>query len=271
MAKRALCIGINDYPGVENDLSGCVNDAMDWRKTLMARGFEVTLLLNADATKAGIVQAMHQLIEPAKKGDSLVITFSGHGTFVPDESGDEPDGQDEGFCPYDINDEQILLDDEVHELFSMRAKGVKIVMLSDCCHSGSIVRWAGPDPEATASPKARFLPPSAWLPKNKLPTSGSGEVVRQVPRSSKPKSLQTSGDLLISGCRDTEFSYDTQFGGRDNGAFTYYALKTLATLPAGTSYAAWFQAIRKRLPSQNYPQSPQLLGAKSSQGWAALG
>ena len=31
MAKRALCIGINDYPGTGSDLAGCVNDAHDWR------------------------------------------------------------------------------------------------------------------------------------------------------------------------------------------------------------------------------------------------
>ena len=30
MSKKALCIGINDYPGTQNDLSGCVNDANDW-------------------------------------------------------------------------------------------------------------------------------------------------------------------------------------------------------------------------------------------------
>jgi hypothetical protein len=26
MSKKALCIGINDYPDVGSDLSGCVND-----------------------------------------------------------------------------------------------------------------------------------------------------------------------------------------------------------------------------------------------------
>jgi hypothetical protein len=34
MAKTALCIGINDYPGTANDLSGCINDAQDWANTL---------------------------------------------------------------------------------------------------------------------------------------------------------------------------------------------------------------------------------------------
>ena len=31
MANRALCVGINDYPGTNMDLAGCVNDAKDWQ------------------------------------------------------------------------------------------------------------------------------------------------------------------------------------------------------------------------------------------------
>jgi len=27
MGKHALCIGIDDYPGTDSDLAGCVNDA----------------------------------------------------------------------------------------------------------------------------------------------------------------------------------------------------------------------------------------------------
>ena len=38
--KLALCVGINDYPGVSNDLYGCRNDAADWTGALTARGFE---------------------------------------------------------------------------------------------------------------------------------------------------------------------------------------------------------------------------------------
>ncbi len=33
MTKRALCVGINDYPGTNSDLSGCVNDAEDWAQS----------------------------------------------------------------------------------------------------------------------------------------------------------------------------------------------------------------------------------------------
>ena len=74
MSKKALCIGINDYPGTQNDLSGCVNDANDWAATLAARGFTVTKLLDAQATKAAMVAAMSGLISGAAKGDTVIIT-----------------------------------------------------------------------------------------------------------------------------------------------------------------------------------------------------
>jgi hypothetical protein len=56
MAKRALCVGINDYPGADMDLNGCVNDAMDWQSLLESRGYQVTRLLDSEATR-GAAQA----------------------------------------------------------------------------------------------------------------------------------------------------------------------------------------------------------------------
>ena len=41
MTKRALCVGINDYPGANMDLAGCVNDARDWQALLESRGYAV--------------------------------------------------------------------------------------------------------------------------------------------------------------------------------------------------------------------------------------
>lgn len=75
---------------------------------------------------------------------------------------------------------------------------------------------------------------------------------------------RSGGDLLLAGCLDTEYSYDTSFQGRPNGAFTYYALKTLREKKPGT-YAAWFKAILTYLPSNRLPQSPQILGTATSQ------
>lgn len=43
--EKGDCIGINNYPGTSNDLSGCVNDAKDWSALLQGMGFETSLML----------------------------------------------------------------------------------------------------------------------------------------------------------------------------------------------------------------------------------
>ena len=90
MAKTALCIGVNNYPGTHMDLHGCVNDAEDWSAELASRGFTVTKLIDAQATKAAMSAGFETIVTGAKKDDVVVITFSGHGTYVPDLNGDEP-------------------------------------------------------------------------------------------------------------------------------------------------------------------------------------
>lgn len=159
MTKSALCIGINNYPGTHMDLQGCVNDANDWAAELAARGFGVTKLLDAQATKAAMVDGIETLIGGAVSGDLVVITYSGHGTYVPDLNGDEIDGLDEGLCPYDLQTGgEALLDDEIHELFNARKAGVRLVLISDSCHSGTVTRTAGADPYAEAAARPRFMP-----------------------------------------------------------------------------------------------------------------
>src|SRR5512137_1884300 len=84
MSKLALCIGINNYPGTDMDLAGCVNDANDWAAELTSRGFSVNKLLDSQATKAGMVDAFKRIVGQAVSGDVVVITYSGHGTYQYD-------------------------------------------------------------------------------------------------------------------------------------------------------------------------------------------
>lgn len=254
MAKKALCIGINDYPGTDNDLAGCVNDAHDWADALTQRGYAVTTLLDSQATHDAMSQALTQLVTGAVPGDSVVITYSGHGTWVPDSSGDEPDGRDEALCPYDLGTTGPLLDDEIGEIFARRAAGVHVLLISDSCHSGSVTRGREDDLDPGLA-RARFMPLVSWMPADELPATSS------VPATRKTKGLvQSGGDLLLAGCTDQQFSFDTSFKGRPNGAFTYYALKTLREAKP-TNYNAWFNAIRAYLPSTRLPQNPQIFGS----------
>ncbi len=268
--KLALCIGINDYPGTANDLSGCVNDANDWAAALTQWGFTVQKLLNKNATRAAILAAMKSVITSAVSGDSIVFQYSGHGSYIPDQNGDEPDGKDECLCPYDINTKGPITDDEIFDLFNSRADNVKLVFFSDSCHSGTVARFAINGTPALngkkgTQRKVKFLPPATFLSKRHLNTFGT----RRAMKSTSPPGKYSS--LLLAGCQDTEYSYDAVFQGRPNGAFSFVALSALKKLTANKTYNDWFSAIRKSLPTQQYPQSPNLFGTSTMKKWKILG
>ena len=271
MAKQALCIGINDYPGTDNDLSGCVNDANDWAAALGGRGFTVKKLLNKQATGKGMRAAISAIVTDAAKGDLVVIQYSGHGSFVPDEDGDEPDGTDECLCPHDVRAHGPITDDELFELYSARKPGVKVLMISDSCNSGTVAKFAPimtpPTMKGKGAPRrtVRFLPPATYLSRRDV---GKFGIRRAIRRSSPPGRY---AGLLLAGCQDTESSWDAYFQGRANGAFTFVALKTLRALSANATYRDWFRAIRAQLPSRQYPQTPNLYGSTSMKRWKVLG
>jgi hypothetical protein len=271
MTKRALCIGINDYPGTDSDLAGCVNDANDWAAVFGRRGFVVEKILNQQAKGKALRKAITRLMETAKPDDSIVIQYSGHGSFVPDEDGDEPDGTDECLCPYDLRANGPITDDELYDLFSARAQGVKLLMVSDSCHSGTVARFAPirtpPTIKGKGAPQrtVRFLPPAAFLSQREVTKLG----VRRAVRASSPPGRYAA--LLMAGCQDTEYSYDAYFRGRPNGAFTFVALRALKALGPSARYGDWFKAIRNALPSQQYPQTPNLYGSSSMKRWKVLG
>ena len=159
--------------------------------------------------------------------------------------------------PHDIAANGPLLDDELFALFSAAAEGVRTVLISDSCHSGTLTRLSRPLGDNRCS--SRFLAPSTFLTSPAL-AAGRG-TVRARPRSAA---------LLLSACRDTEYSYDATFAGRPNGAFTYVALAALADLPPGGTYRDWLRAIRAHLPSQNYPQTPALQASAAQLTWPVL-
>ena len=258
--KRSLHIGINDYPGTGGDLSGCVNDANDWRETLEARSFQATSLFDSEATKSNMVESISRIVEETGYNDIAVITFSGHGTWVPDDDGDEADGRDEALCPYDITQGNILSDDELYDIFSHRHRGARIIVISDSCHSGTVARAAnfmpGVEHDEWHFAQMRFLAPEFYI-------RGDQDRMRRAQRveNMRARGKIRAAAVLLSGCRDEEYSYDAWFNGRPNGAFTYVALHTLKQLPQNASYKDWHREIRKFLPHINYPQTPQLSGS----------
>ena len=257
MSKYALCVGINDYPGTNSDLRGCVNDAKDWTQVLDQRKYKVDQLLDGAATQSAMVKALEALIEKGQSGDTLVFTYSGHGSWIPDESGDEDDARDEMLCPHDIMQNHYLLDDQLAEIFGRKRPGVALFFISDSCHSGTVAKaFAEPlFPEAAQThPLPRMLPPQVFL-KDPRKLDAAFAIAKAGAKTTK----QAYPALLFSGCRDTEFSYDAWFNGRPNGAFTRVGIEALKKNPA--TPRDWHQAIKKHLPTAIHPQTPALFGS----------
>jgi hypothetical protein len=241
--KKALCVGINDYPGSANDLSGCVNDANDWAELLSSMGFTTEIVLNDQATRSNIVSKVRPLVEDAESGDVIVVTYSGHGTQVVDTSGDEEDAYDEALYVYDGS----LLDDELREIIDGLKQGVHCVFICDSCFSGTVTRLALMAGEH--QPKPRFMLTGVSLPHER--------------RRKRFLEEEDMIEVLISGCSDSEYSYDAYIDGRWNGAMTAYAIKSIKANPDAT-YQNFYQVLRGYLPSSQYPQTPQLEGSSAN-------
>jgi hypothetical protein len=252
MLRQAVCVGINDYPGQDADLGGCVNDAKDWSAAVRqaAPHAKVQVLLDGQATRMGILNALSALITGLGAGDLGVFTYSGHGTWVPDTNGDESDGRDEALCPVDLTPQSLIIDDELNMMFSQLAAGARLLFVSDSCHSGTVARFAGLPRQKRP---VRFLPPAM------IQHEPSLQRLVEAPERSKPRRRRAfPGVVHLAACRDNEYAYDAEFGGRPNGAFTYAALQALKSTTPPTTYAHWIAEIRKQLPTWQHPQTPSL-------------
>ncbi|KAK6133124.1 hypothetical protein DH2020_033163 [Rehmannia glutinosa] len=145
MAKKAVLIGCN-YPGTKAELKGCINDVRRMYRCLVDRyGFseeDITVLIDtADShtqpTGGNIRAALADLVSSAESGDFLFVHYSGHGTRLPAETGEDDDtGYDECIVPTDMN---LITEDDFRELVDKVPEGCRITMVSDSCHSGGLI------------------------------------------------------------------------------------------------------------------------------------
>jgi metacaspase-1 len=275
--KKALFVGINKFANYSQfTLNGCVNDAKDmaalYKNLLGFKTSEVTMLTDAQATKANIMAKLKAMVAEAKAGklDYLVFSLSSHGTQMKDTSGDEPDGKDEAFVPYDIAEKsgswdpaRIISDDELHDLFVQLPANVLLEVYLDTCHSGSGLRGAEFGPHA---PRARYIaPPEHEF--GKKTARMRGFTLRRPPSSKAKKGPIRRGNdavtgqhhLLWTGCKANETSADAYFSGRYNGAFTYYFVKVMTDTKNKLSRKDVIAKMRALMKNQ-FEQNPQLEG-----------
>lgn len=248
MAKGiSLHIGLNKvdpahYEGWEGRLAACEADAKDMAALSKIQGFASSpLLLTKAATVAAVKDAMTAAAKQLVSGDIFFLTYSGHGGQVPDTNQDEPDRKDETWVLYD----RMLVDDELFALYSAFKSGVRVLVLSDSCHSGTVIR--GVPSFVDGSPARRVLPADIGHKVYKA-NKAEYDAVQAATKPAETTKVKASV-LLVSGCQDNQESLD----GPRNGLFTGTLRKVWSNGKFVGDYRKLRDVIVSKMPSNQTP------------------
>ncbi len=263
-----LSIGLNavdpkKYDGWSGELNACEADAQDISEIAKSQNFEqVITLLTKNATRRQVMSSIRKAAKTLKSGDIFVLYYSGHGGQLPDINNDEElDEEDETWCLYDGE----FVDDELYSLLKQFAQGVRVLVMSDSCHSGTVTKqlYYGDRVEIRStnidSRKTRYK----FMP---------SDVARRAYRANKEfydgilgdKSLRESRNkvkasvLLISGCQDNQLSSDGTF----NSKFTAELLGVWNHSRFRGDYKKFHKRIVRRMPPDQTPNY-YLVGEKN--------
>ena len=139
-------IGINTYQHHRN-LRSAEKDAQDIAKLLTERyGFEEennVVLLGKKATANAIDRQLRKYAKDLSSKDALVLFYAGHGQY------DQSFTDGTYLIPYDASLDSTALwidHDKVRRYFGA-IKARHILLISDSCFSGGVLRWTDPHPE----------------------------------------------------------------------------------------------------------------------------
>ncbi len=266
MPKGAgLTIGLNavdpkHYGGWSGELNACEADAHDMTDIAKSAGFTVKTLLTKAGTRSRVIKEITNAAKSLKSGDIFMLTYSGHGGQLPDLNGDEDDGEDETWCLYDGE----LVDDEIYALLGKFVAGVRILVFSDSCHSGTVLKVAFYPPTAPAraadgtSGEVRYrnMPTEVALRTYRDNKAFYDPILRDAKLKESRDAIKASA-ILISGCQDNQLSQDGTF----NGLFTGTMLRVWNGGKFKGNYRAFHKTIVGRMPpdqTSNYFRVGQL-------------
>lgn len=235
----SIHIGLNAldsryYRRFNRCLAGCVNDAIAMRKLADSVGFQSHLLINEVATVGAVLDAIeHGRLRIGNDG-LLLITYSGHGGRVHVGA---PQVWDDAWMLFDGE----LRGDELYACWTRFPPRARVLVISDCCFSGRIIRGGGQAGEPTLVDESPQLVATRFrgLVKRRPNLELHGPVQARV--------------LLLSACQDNELAED----GDEHGAFTQALLDVWDGGSFRGSYWEMYTAIRKLLGSK---QNPAIFG-----------
>lgn len=211
--KRALVIGLGQQ---EDKAWAKINGDRDVplvKEMLNAAGYkQIKILVNKQATKSAIIKAFGTLAKQCKQGDVVYVHFSGHGQQMTDREGDEKDGWDEAWIPYDAymkyckkdRGDKHLTDDEVGRLLDAIKSKVgdtgRILVVIDACHSGSGTRDLDSTDVAIRGAWDKF-------------------IISNVDTKRAKAEQKNQGWITLSACKDYQSNFELK--GKNVGKLTY--------------------------------------------------
>ena len=251
----ALLIGINDYlaPEIPN-LNGCINDVESVHQYLLNRQtvdipFNILTLKNQEATRSEIINSFRNHLGKAKKGEIAFFYFSGHGSRekapIELQKLQGGDVQHESLVCYDSRIQGVfdLADKELAILINeLSTKEPELVLMLDCCHSGSASR--------NHHQKIRNIP----ITKKTRPITSYLTLEDSRGNILLPRSKH----LLLSACNKYEYAYEDGEQEERKGIFTQTLLSTLEENDDHISYADLNFLIGQKLKQTSYRQTPQM-------------
>lgn len=222
---QALLVGLKSvdpasYQGWDGTSGcwGCELDVDNIERILEPHEFSITSIRTPNATADKIVESLRGAAESLSDGDVFTFYFSGHGGQQPDFGGDELDGHDETLVLYDRE----LVDDELNVIWVSFRPGVRVVMLSDSCNSGTNYRM-----------RRDLLAPTPIEP-----------ITEGIQSDMKAQMIH------MGGCRDSS----TSAGYLGGGAFTMALCNAWAGGGFEGTYKDLFKATAKGVHTGQQPQ-----------------
>lgn len=269
--KRALLVGVGDYADSRvSDLQGPPHDVAVLRDALVQHGgfdaADIAVLLDGDATKRGILEAIDRLGQASERGDFVLIYLSGHGTSafnpglilpLPHHSGAfvPADFAASGSQAAQLASLVIGARDLRPRLQAMDDKQVRGLVLIDSCYAQYTSRALHAPSKTTV-----YRALAAGLEDTSF-DAPSGAV--------QPYPYRYLATLTASSKKEVavdETNPARTLDGRPHGAFTDSLLHTLrqmhradANHDDSVSNGELFAAIRTRMSDAGYAQSPQIL------------
>ena len=273
MAKRAICVGINDYSARSDcaTLPDARQDGEAWAQ-LLPNAFSVdpgsiTLITDGNASRQTVLSALTNMLQQSAPGDVACFFFAGHGGRSQLSDGT----YFETICCADAGGD--ISDQEINSLAAaLSPSTVNFTLVLDSCHSGGVFDppsqtsalrtklWTQDQAAAMAHSCNVIVPhvcmgdPSTLTGNVSVSQNGDGSL-----RMSVNENLNFSDGAkatLLAACR-----YDQNSGGTgSHGCFTQALLDIINQSGFQINHPNLLNQLRQAITKYSSTQTPQLRG-----------